>query len=237
LAVRGAVFLLAFLLISVSLFSVELISIYDIQFTLNAGFDGTYPSPYVNQTVRVQGVVTATGFEGNRAFISEPRGGAWSGVAVDGINSRVNVGDFIEVQGRVSELMGMTVITNTRNLKVISRNTPLPPPVMISVHEALTSEAFEGVLVKISNLTSRNVRSGNFIAAVEDVTASINVGNGFSANIDSFFQAGENLDYVVGIINFAFNRFSIHPRSSDDVGLVRTGIQSSSWGRIKSLYR
>ena len=220
-----------------NLFAVDLKSIYDIQFTMNAGFDGTYPSPYVNQTVIVQGVVTAIGFEGGRIFISEPQGGAWSGIAVDGVGGRVSVGDFIEVQGRVSEIMGMTVITNARNLRILLRNTPLPKPVSVSVHEALTSEAFESVLVRVSNLSSRNRTNGNFIAAVEDGTSSINIGNGFSANISNLFSTGENLDYVVGIVTFSFNRFSIHPRSSEDVGLVKTSVQASSWGRIKSLYK
>jgi predicted extracellular nuclease len=216
---------------------VEVVSIYDIQFTTDPGFDGTYPSPFVNQTVIVQGVVTATGFQGNRAFISEPRGGAWSGIAVDGIGSRVNVGDFIQVQGRVSEIMGMTVITNTRDLSVLLRNTPLPSPVHVSVHEALTSEAYESVLVQISNVTCRSVTNGNFIAALEDGSSRISVGNGFSTNIGDLFRVGDNYSTIVGIINFSFNQFSIHPRSANDVRNDTTGIQSQSWGRIKSMYR
>ena len=234
---KSAVLFFAFLLLSSSLFSVDVVSIYNIQFTTDPGFDGTYPSPYVNQTVIVQGVVTATGFQGNRAFISEPRGGAWSGIAVDGIANRVSVGDFIQVQGRVSEIMGMTVITNTRGLSVLHRNTPLPDPVQISVHEALTSEAYESVLVQLNNVTCRSVTSGNFIAAIEDGSSRINVGNGFSSNISDHFRIGENYSSVIGIINFSFNQFSIHPRDAGDIRNGTTGIRTQSWGRIKQLYR
>ena len=226
------------LLFCVSLHSEEIVSIYDIQFTTNPGFDGTYPSTMVNQTVIVQGIVTATGFENNRIFISEPRGGAWSAIAVEPVRNRVSVGDFIQVQGKVSEIMGMTVITQAQNMRVLSRSVAVPAPVTISVHDALTMEAYESVLVRVSNLTCRRLVNGSFLALVEDETASINIGSGFNNDLtrDSFV-VGANFSFIIGIVNFSHNRFAIHPRNVDDVGSTLTGIRSSSWGQIKSLYR
>ena len=228
---------LVLILFSVTLYSVDVVSIYDIQYTEDPGFDGTYPSVFVGQTVIIQGVVTATGFNGGRIFVSEQRGGPWSGIAVDGIGNRVSVGDLIEVQGRVSEIMGKTVITNTRNLRTLLRSQTLPNPVRVSVHEALTSEAFESVLVQLTNVTCRSQSNGNFIAVVEDVTASINVGNGFSSDINNIFHNGENYSAIIGIIDFSFNQFSIHPRNLSDIRSDATGVQTRSWGVIKSLYR
>ena len=225
------------ILCSVALYSVDVVSIYDIQHTEDPGFDGTYPSLFLGQTVIVQGVVTATGFNGGRVFIGEQRGGPWTGIAIDGIGNRVSVGDLIEVQGRVSELMGKTVITNTRNLRTLLRNQTLPNPVRVSVHEALTSEAFESVLVQLTNVTGRSLNNGNFIAVVEDGTANINVGNGFSSDISNSFRNTENYSAIIGIIDFSFNQFSIHPRNPSDIRNDATGVQTRSWGVIKSLYR
>ena len=52
------------------------VSIYDIQFTTDPG-EGSYPSPYVGQTVTTGGIVTATGFRGGRYFIASSQGGPW----------------------------------------------------------------------------------------------------------------------------------------------------------------
>ena len=227
-----------FMFIIISLFAVEQVSIYDIQFSVNPGFDGTYPSPFVNQTVLVEGIVTAIRFENNRIFISEPNGGAWSAIAIDHLRDRVSLGDNIQVQGRVSEIMGMTVITQPQNLIILSRNNSVPSPVTISINDALTMEAYESVLVRISNLTCKRLLNGSFLALVEDETASINIGNGFSTSLNNdFFSVGTTYQSIIGIVNFSHNRFSIHPRYIDDVGDVQTGIRSSSWGQIKSMYR
>ena len=226
------------ILISISSYASDIVSIYDIQFTMSPGFDGTYPSSYQNKSVTVQGVVTAGSFENNRIFISSPQGGAWSALAIDGISNRVSMGDFIEVSGKVSEIMGMTVLTNTNGLRVLSRSHPIPEPINITVYDAIASEAYESVLVKISHLTCRRLNNNAFVVAMEDDTGSINIGNGFmsSLNSDLFIIDGQ-YSYVVGVINYSYNRFSLHPRSFTDIKAVTTGIQTTSWGKIKSLYR
>ncbi len=67
-------------------------SIYDIQHTTVAG-DGTYPSLYDGQTVTTGGIVTVTGYNGGRYFISSPEGGPWNGLFVYDNNYSPNVGD------------------------------------------------------------------------------------------------------------------------------------------------
>jgi len=227
------------LLLSIScLFSTQLLSIYDIQFTTDAGFDGTYPSQFINQQVIIQGVVTAVGFEGNRYFVSEPQGGAWSAICVDDNSRKVRVGDFIELQGKVSEIMGMTMITNVQNFRTLLRNTPLPEPVNLNVNEALTSEAYEAVLVRLNNIECKSGLNGNYLAQIGDSSSNIFLGNGFRSDFsDITFTTGESYSFVIGIIDFSFNRFTLHPRHRGDINVNRTVIQSSSWGKIKSLYR
>ena len=231
--------LLVFIIfISINVYTTEITTIYDIQFTMSPGFDGTYPSPYLNQTVTVQAVVIAINFDNNRVFISSPQGGAWSSIAVEGLNSRVSVGDLIEVSGKVSEIMGMTVLTNTQNLIIISRNSHIPEPVNLSVYEALTSEAYESVLVRISHLTCRRLNNGSFVVLMEDDSGSISIGNGFISSLKSdMFVIDGQYSYVIGVVNYSHNRFSIHPRSLADIKAAATGIQATSWGKIKSLYK
>ncbi|MCL1827673.1 MAG: hypothetical protein FWG20_06470, partial [Candidatus Cloacimonetes bacterium] len=185
-----------------------------------------------------QGVVTGVNFENNRAFISEPQGGKWSGIAIDGISNKVSTGDFIEVYGKVSEIMGMTVITNVKKLKVLLQNAVLPEPTNVSCLEALSSEAYEAVLVKITNLTCHKSQSTNFVVAMEDNTGIIDIGKGFmnSLNADYFTIEGQ-YSYVVGIVNYAYNRFTIHPRTFSDIKPSSLSSPSTSWGRIKTLYR
>ena len=227
-----------YVMMSVNLFSIDIVPIYDIQFTTDAGFDGTYPSQYINQQVVIQGVISAVGFEGNRYFVSESQGGAWSAVCVEDNSRKIAMGDFIELQGKVSEIMGMTVITNVQNLRTLLRNTPVPEPVNININEALTSEAYESVLVKLNNITCCNNYSGNYLAQVEDSNSKIFLGDGFNSDfLDINFSEGESYSFIIGIMDFSFNRFSVHPRNRNDVNLQNTSIQSSSWGKIKSLYR
>ena len=233
------IFLLTFTLFAVLLYTSDTITpIFDIQFTTNPGFDGTYPSPLVNQTVTVQGIVTATGFDSRRIFISDKNGGAWSSIAIEPVRARVSIGDMIEVQGRVSEIMGMTVLTQPQNIKVISRNNNIPQPISISVHEALTNESYESCLVKLTNLSCKRVTNGNSYAVVDDGTASIEIGNAFKSNINNdIFVVDVTYNYIIGIVNFSHNKYSVHPRNGDDILKSIAGTKSSSWSAIKSMYR
>jgi len=226
------------LILSLQLFSVDLVSIYDLQFTTVPGFDGTYPSLYINKTVLVQGIVTAVGYENNRIFISESQGGAWRSIAIELGSKQVSIGDLIEVQGKVSEVMGMTVITQSSNFKRISRNNFIPEPVHVSVQEALTSESYESVLVKLTNIICKKEQEGVYLAVLGDGTTNISIGNGFhNSSLVNYFQLDESYYQVVGIINYSFSRFTLHPRDLFDVSRAPVGSQSSSWGKIKSLYR
>ena len=235
---RWVILYIALTVLSVIFAEDVITSIYDIQYTTNPGFDGTYPSLYLGQNVTVEGVVIGINFEGNRVYISERRGGPWSGIAIEPIRNHISNGDFIQVTGKVSEIMGMTVINHVSNVAILSRNQILPQPVSISVHEALTSEAYESVLVRLSNITCNKLLNGNLIALVSDDTANINIGNGFNKNINnSLFHVGNTYTQIIGIINFSHNRFTVHPRNDNDIIPQTTGIESSSWGRIKSMYR
>jgi len=101
-------------------------SIYDIQYTENAG-EGTYPSPVTGQVVQTGGIVTATQFSNGRFFISSSQGGAWNGIYVYNNSYQPTIGDSIQIQGEVAEYHGFTELKNISSYTLISANNPLLP--------------------------------------------------------------------------------------------------------------
>ena len=232
-------YLMAFiLLIPIFLYSGQT-SISEIQFTNNSGTDGTYPSPYRNQIVNTSGIVTAINLRSGGFYISEPQGGPWSGIFINDRTREVRVGDLVEITGEVAEQFGFTMIRNVRRLRVVSSGNPLPPPTPVTTSELAVSEAYESVLVQISNATI-NGRSDR-----ADVLL-INDGSGICRLSDGLYSPGENLlsittgtvySRIIGVVDYRFGEFRINPRHSADLQQTTVGTGKPSWGRIKSLYR
>lgn len=125
------------------------VSIYDIQFTSQAG-DGTYPSVYEGQTVTTGGIVTENNLLGGRFFISSSAGGPWSGLFIYDNTNSCAIGDSIVLTGQVAEYNGHTELINVVSFDVISAGNVLPDPVEISTAQ-YTEEPYEAVLVKMTN--------------------------------------------------------------------------------------
>jgi predicted extracellular nuclease len=217
----------------------EQTSIYDIQYTVSSGSDGTYPSPLRNQTVSVTGIVTAVNYLNNGFFISQPEGGAWSGIFITDNARRVKLGDKVSLEGDVYEQFGLTSIRNLRRLRVESSGNPLPTPTLITTDELATSEAFEGVLVQLNNVTIVGNSDKRGVLLIDD-------GSGVCRFADSFFsvagdqlqmRVGEALTSVVGVVDYRFGEYRLNPRNNFDVNRSTVGVARPSWGRIKSLYR
>src|SRR6056297_1376971 len=130
------------------------ISIFDIQYTTEAG-DGTYPSLYAGETVTTGGIVTVANYNGGRYFIASSNGGAWNGLFIYDNTNAPAVGDSIVLTGLVFEYNGMTELTDITAFDVESSGNPLPDPANITT-AIVTDEAYEGVLVQVSdvNVTS-----------------------------------------------------------------------------------
>lgn len=213
------------------------VAIKDIQFTMDAGFDGTYPSSYLNQQVSVEGVVIAKDFLGKFFVISEPQGGPWSAISVMSNSARVEIGNKVQVEGKVLELHGMTCIRPSE-VKVLSTDENLPLAYPVTLYELNKSEAYESVLVKIVNVNISKSRRNDFQYSVSSNTDTAYLSDGFG-----YFNKLKNKDFnntlisVTGIVSFSNNRFSLNPRDLNDLVYQVTGTKSNSWGKIKSLYR
>ncbi|PKN75572.1 MAG: hypothetical protein CVU49_02420 [Candidatus Cloacimonetes bacterium HGW-Cloacimonetes-2] len=217
------------------------LSIFDIQYTANPGIDNTYPSQYVGRTVSVEGVVTATGYRGNGFILSETAGGPYRAIMVMERRNSVQVGDYIRISAKVSESFGMTCLEDVSAIRILDRNYPLPQPMMIStgqISSADESEAYEGVLVKVQNVSAASARASRGRFMVTDGSGQCPVVINSFSNLNINPSAGTIFSYIQGIIVFAHSEYSLNPVSSNSFSLAAPVYnQSRSWGRIKSIYR
>ncbi|MBM4399059.1 MAG: metallophosphoesterase [Candidatus Cloacimonetes bacterium] len=194
------------------------VTIYDIQYTTNAG-NGTYPSPYAGQYVTVQGIVTAYGYSGSYGFyISMPEGGAWKGILVYNNTYTPIPGMLIEITGQVWEYYGLTEIRYVSAYTVISAGNPIPPAETVTTAQA-SSEAYEGVLVNIQNSVVTQVVNQYSEWAVSDGSGDCVIGDVFfdQASLGTLVSMGVLFESIKGIGHYGYGIYSINPRSPADI--------------------
>ena len=212
-------------------------TIYDVQYTTNAG-DGTYPSTMSGQEVTVEGVVTATGMQGDKYFISEPQGGAWRGLFIFDFDTMPQVGDLVSATGTVSEYYGVTELSYV-TATVISGGNPLPNTTVVttgSLSNAAVAEQYEGVYVAVSRATvsSDTATNGFNMFGLNDGTGECMVDD--DMDVDYNPSVGEMMD-IIGICHYSYDEYKILPRTAADLLPYGTSNSKKSWGRIKSIYR
>lgn len=132
------------------------LTIFDIQYTPYS--NGT--SPYVDQTVSVEGVVTAstsTLGDGDLGYvyIQQENQLSYAGIWLQqgSTLSQLERGDRVEVEGRVVENFGMTALTDISSITELGTGN-IEPVVLNPDSFAVFSnsqEAFEGMLVTMAN--------------------------------------------------------------------------------------
>ncbi len=214
-------------------------SIYDIQFTNNPGSDGTYPSPYRGQVVTTTGIVVAMDYLNGGFYISEPEGGAWRGIYVQDNNREVQVGDRVTINGEVAENFGFTVLRNINSLRINNSGNQIPNPYPVSTSELAQSEAYESVLVQVSNVSVVGSESQHDITVISDGSGNCRVNNTLLSLRDqrNNFHSSEIYSKIIGIIDYRYGEYRLNPRTFYDLVRSPVGAGKSSWGRIKFLYR
>lgn len=217
------------------------LTIYDVQYTVSRGVDGSYPSPWLGKQVSLEGVVTAAGYRGEGYFISERLSGAWRGILVLDDSRDPAVGSYVRLSGVVAEQFGMTCIRDLSSFRILDPNRGLPNPVIISTGQltnAMEAEACEGVYVRLVNATVTGGRSKNGRFTVSDgsgqcVVSLQNFGGKATAP-----AAGTQFSQVSGLVVFSHGEYLLNPVSADDLQVQHpVSVQSRSWGKIKSIYK
>ncbi len=120
-------------------------SIYEIQFTSADPAD----SPLKGSRVITGGIVTAT-IPSTGFFIQDSTKG-WNGIYVYDKYETVSIGDSVTFSATVDEFYNLTELKSLSSFSVVSSDNTVPAPVDITPGEL--GEAYEGVLVKLTNVT------------------------------------------------------------------------------------
>ena len=183
------------------------LSVYDIQYSTSG------PSPYEDSTVTVTGIVTGSGYDGDKFFIADGEGGPWRGVYVYDYTLSPSPGDWVTFTCEVDEYYGLTELKNLSGASTDSTGS-VPPPHQTTCAEADSSEALEGVLITIPNVVISD--GTDSLWEVQDSTGALAVARGFEYDFSP--TTGDSLESITGIINYSWGEFLLEPRSNDDIG-------------------
>jgi len=206
-------------------------TIYDIQYTTNAG-DGTYPSPVEDEEVTVIGIVTGVGFSGykDNFYIEMAEGGPWSGVYIHMAgDTTMVVGDEVEITGTIQEYFGFTEISGYDDtfisVTLLSSGNPIPTPLVVQTADlvdAATAEQYESCLVEVNEVvvTEEQINFGQWY--VTDISATpCQIDDGFfyldSVTPEIVIVLGMEWAIIRGCLDYSYDEYGINPRTPEDL--------------------
>lgn len=134
------------------------------------------------------------------------------------------MGDYVEVGGTLKDYFGQLELDNVTSVTVISGNSPMPDPVIVTPDEVTTgsllAEIYEGALVTVldAEVTELNPAPGPGDSAPtnEYVLGGLLPVNDFFYLTTPFPAVGDTLS-VTGVLRFANNKTKLEPRSENDL--------------------
>ncbi len=131
-------------------------------------------SPQAGNRVTISGIATYADPSGYA--LADAGGGPWSGIYVNDLYHRPNPGDHVRLNALVQESSGLTQLTTVSNYVVLATNQSVPVTTIRG--NQLATEAYEGVLVRITNTVVQNTNysGGKTYWQVSDGSASFLVG-------------------------------------------------------------
>ncbi len=194
--------------VTFSIIGIPTLSIYEIQ-----GQQET--SPYVNETVTTSGTVTAVADNG---FFMQNGEGAWNGIFVvldeNSPFTMPTFADEVQITGLVYENYDYTQIKDLSNLITLFSESVLPNALTITTNE-VNLEEYESVLVKVENAICTNANISENYGKWE-----LNDDSGVALADDIIFAyeptLGNNYD-ITGVVDYAYDVFTINPRNENDI--------------------
>lgn len=201
-----------FLLAGLSLLGparVSALTISNVQYSTAAGG----ASPHNGNRVTVNGVAVYADPFGYS--LSDAGGGPWSGVYVYDPFHRPNPGDRVSLEGLVKEPRNMTVLTNVALYSVTSTGQPVAATAIRG--QQVTNEAYEGVLVRITNVTVRNTNVGGTETYWQAGDSSANFLVATRVPYRYVWVSNQTLTAIQGVVFTFASTNSVSPRSDDDL--------------------
>lgn len=192
-------------------------SCYDVQYSTLPN----WTSPLAGQVVQVDAVVTATNLARGLYWLGDATGGAWSGLLVHDFTYPVAVGDHVLVTGLVTEFQGQTELDQVLNVTILSSGNPLPNPTLLAPNQitGLTAEQYEGVLIRIEQVTVSQVPDVNQEFLVSKGAATVRVDNRLYPldHTWEYMDLGRDWRSITGILDYINSSFRILPRNDSDM--------------------
>jgi len=218
--------------VSVSILAVDQ-TIYDLQYQsdqapgLGCGTgDECYPSPSCGQQSTISGVVTAVrSFSSYPNFyIQDPSSYMWSGIYayVPAGFETLNVGDEVTVTANVTEYYGFTELTDISSYTILSTGNSIEPTDVETGYFpigmcALSAEPWEGVLVRVSNVTVIDGPDQYGAWTVDDGTGVCKIDDYMFEGTPPTPQSGDQFSSIVGVLDYSYGDYKIQPRGIQDI--------------------
>ncbi|MFA6403993.1 MAG: DUF5018 domain-containing protein [Salinivirgaceae bacterium] len=204
--------------VTLTVLGIEMVSIHDIQYTLDASGD----SPYKDQVVKTKGVVFAV--DANGIFVQDGLG-AWSGLYVYGTIVPV-VGDSVLVEGQIQEYNNLTEM-GTPIVSILNSGHATAEATSVTIAD-YKQEQYEGTLVKFTDVVCvAEVASKNWKVKQSTSTDTLMVRNQIFAYTPVL---GEVYQTLIGIGSQYKTDYQLLPRSADDI--IVTSISSEQLGLV-----
>ncbi len=212
------------------------LSINDVQYTWGYSNDA---SPYRTYDVTLEGVVTTDTSDWVNNYYIQSKDSAWYGLWVYDPDHKPIKGDWVSVSGTIQENYGVTRMEDVTSFSVVTPGYGVFSPIEVTTGEISTTgdngEAYESVLIKVSNLTVSDPfpdDPGNYGEfSVDDGTGSVRVDDAFSAfggNLDSTYHLGDTIQELIGVHYYSFSNYKILPRDTNDVVGHVVGIENNT---------
>jgi hypothetical protein len=206
-------------------FSIGLTAISIIQGTFRPNITGTDSSGYAGQAKNITGVVTVGRgefYSNDALFVVQQGFGNYSGIYVYDPTYSVPAerGDEVELAGLVTEYYKLTELRLfTGCYEEVATGVTLPSPLVVSTNSLNTAtpgaERYEGVLVRVENVTVTNDSLGYGEWEVNDGSGPCRVDDDCSYFYTP--KTGDVLEAVQGVCNYTFDDYKIEPRGDEDI--------------------
>ena len=188
-------------------------------------------SLYIDCLVTVSGKVTVDSYDytsgSYNSYAMQSSNSQWSGIFFDGSSLSsltISRGDNITITGDVIEHYGSTKIINVTNPTINSNGNEINAKAAQTIdlmQNADEVESYEGVLVKLDNVTVSAVNQHDWSitdasgmeALIDDDMATMDADNAMSELVE-----GQQLSYIMGIFNYSFGTYKVQIRDAADLG-------------------